>query len=153
MKRPVELYILYVLYLLLLCNALVAGVILIATPDGGALGMTTDVLQQTPFKNFVLPGLILLLFNGIFPLFTLVGLVGKPVWRWPNIINLYTDKHWAWGYSLYCGVIVIVWILVQITMIQFSLLQPIIAGVGLLILILTLLPRVMRFYTLKHESK
>ncbi|UPT66266.1 MAG: hypothetical protein M0D57_17585 [Sphingobacteriales bacterium JAD_PAG50586_3] len=153
MKRPFELYILYLLYVLLLGNAIWAGLAMMAMPDGSALEMTKDVLARTPFKSFFLPGLVLFLFNGIFTLFTLIGLIAKPKWGWANSINLYKDKHWAWAYSLYAGVIVIAWILVQITMIQFSLLQPVIAGVGLLILILTLLPRVMRYYTLSYESK
>lgn len=153
MKRPFELYVLYALYLLLAGNAMAAGFAMMDSPDGSALGMAPEVLARTPFTNFVWPGFILFVFNGVFPLFTLYGLVAKPKWRWPNILNLYHDKHWAWAYSLYAGVIVIVWILVQLTMIQFSLLQPIIAGVGLLIVILTLLPRVMRYYTLTYESK
>lgn len=148
MKRPFELYILYLLYVILLGNAIAAGYAMMAEPDGAALGMTKEVLAHTPFNSFFLPGLILFLFNGIFPLFTLIGLIAKPHHKWLGFLNIYKDKHWAWAYSLYTGVIVITWILIQITMIQFSLLQPIIAGFGLLILTLTLLPRIMRYYTL-----
>jgi hypothetical protein len=148
MKRPFELYILYSLLFVLSVNALFAGFLMVAGIEVAGMSMTLEQLAHTPFKSFVVPGIILFLFNGVFPFFTLIGLAAKPKWGWPNIINLYKDKHWAWAYSLYTGVIVITWILVQITMIEYSILQPVIAGIGLLILVLTLLPRVMRYYTL-----
>jgi hypothetical protein len=148
MKRPLALYILCVLLLILSANALFAGFLMITGIQAAGIGMSVSELRNTPFNSYLIPGLLLFSFNGVFPLFTLIGLVAKPKWGWPNIINLYKDKHWAWAYSIYVGVITITWILVQITIIQFSILQPIVAGIGLLILVLTLLPRIMRHYTL-----
>lgn len=153
MKRPFALYLQMVLLLVLSANALFAGFLMVTGIAVKGISMSVDQLAQSPFKSFLLPGLLLFFFNGVFPLFTLIGVAFKPHWRWPNVLNLYVGKHWAWAYSIYVGVITITWILVQITMIEFSVLQPIIAGIGLLILVLTLLPRVMRYYTLNYESK
>lgn len=153
MKRPSVLYIQALLLLVLSINALFAGFLMITGIQAAGIGMSVDELKNTPFNSFLIPGLILFFFNGVFPLFTLIGVLFKPNWQWPNSINLYKDKHWAWACTVYVGVITITWILVQITMIQFSILQPIVAGIALLILVLALTPSMMRYFTLHNYER
>lgn len=148
MKPPFALYILCALLLVLSANALLAGFLMITGIEVKGLSMPVSELANSPFHSFLIPGLLLFFFNGVFPLFTLIGVVFRPNWRWPSSINLYPYKHWAWAYSLYTGVIAITWILVQITMIRASILQSIIGGMGLLIMVLALTPRMMRYFTI-----
>lgn len=149
MKRPLALYLQAILLLILSVNALFAGFLMITGIEMNGMSMPLSELENTPFKNFLIPGLLLLCFNGLLPLLTLIGVVFKPNWQWPNGINLYKDKHWAWAYSIYVGIVTITWILVQITMIRTSFLQPLIAGIALIILVLALTPRMMRYFTTK----
>lgn len=46
-------------------TATYGGLCLMWFPDGSALGLPRDLLEQTPFRDYFLPGLILLLSNGI----------------------------------------------------------------------------------------
>lgn len=152
MKKPLAFYPLCLIHFLLGVNAFYGGGALILDPSGKMIGMPPGSLDGSPFDNFLLPGLTLFIFNGLFPLFILVGLIRKPGWPWANALNLYSDRHWAWAYSLYSGIIVIIWITVQLLYVQPFILQPIFIAVGLTILILTLTPGVMRYYTHKGSN-
>lgn len=45
-------------------GAIPAGLSMITTPDGSGLGMHPELLEGTPFKSLVIPGLFLLIVNG-----------------------------------------------------------------------------------------
>lgn len=145
-KRPAEIYALFVLHLVLALNALAAGWAMMTGPDGSALRFPENLLSRSPFPNYWLPGLLLFLFNGLFPAFTLYGLVRKPRWHWAGILNIYAKQHWSWTYSIFAGIILIIWIAVQLFFIPYFWLQPACIGLGVLILVFTLMPRVMRYY-------
>lgn len=149
MTRPLALYPLVLILVLLGISAAFGGCVLMFSP--ATFGIPPDWLAETPFRGFFLPGLILLLFNGVFPLLAALGLLLRPQWRWANALNIYRDRHWGWTYALFSGIIVIVWITVQITMVEYSILQPAYIAVGLLILILTLWPSVMRHFQLSEK--
>jgi hypothetical protein len=147
MLRPVEAYLLCLLEVLLSCNALAGGALLILEPGGSFLRMDRLWLMDTPFHNYLIPGIILLVFNGIFPLLALIGLLFKPNWKWANIFNIYKNRYWGWTYSLYSGIILITWITVELFVTQYFWLQPVLILLGLLIIVFTLLPRVIKFYS------
>lgn len=86
--------------------------------------------------------------NGLLPLFVFAGLLLKPGWQWASALNIYHNRHWAWTYSLYSGIIVIAWITVQLVMTQYFWLQPVMIFTGLLIIICTMTPAVMKAYEL-----
>lgn len=67
------------LIILLLFNAvsgIVGGVGLAVYPDGRVLGLPTAWLADTPFPNYLIPGVTLLIVNGLLPI-----LVVKQVWQ------------------------------------------------------------------------
>ena len=146
-KRPFPLYLLCLLHLLLSVSALAAGYSFITDPDGSGLGINLSYLNRTPFNSFFLPGLILFVFNGLFPLFIFIGLLFQPQWKLAGMLNIYAEKHWSWTYSLYSGIVLITWIAVQITMVEYFILQPVCIGIGLIILILTLLPSIQKYFS------
>ena len=148
-KKTFPLYLLCLLHLLLSVSALAAGYSFITDPDGSGLGINLSYLNRTPFNSFFLPGLILLIFNGLFPLFIFIGLFFQPKWKFAGILNIYPEKHWSWTYSLYSGIILISWIAIQITMVEYFILQPACIGIGLMILIITLLPSIQKYFSLK----
>ena len=46
-------------------GAVPAGISMIFDPSGGSLGMSLDMLTNTPFSDFLIPGIFLLAINGI----------------------------------------------------------------------------------------
>ena len=143
--RPFSFYPLCLMHFILSISALAAGFSFMVEPDGTGIEIDLSYLGRTPFSNFFLPGLILFLFNGIFPLVILIGLIFRPFWKAINFLNIYKDKHWAWTYSLYSGIILILWITIQSTMTDYFFLQPVCLGLGTGILILTLLPGMQKY--------
>ncbi|MCB2199497.1 hypothetical protein KQI63_08835 [bacterium] len=103
------------------------GVYLVADPSGAAIGFPEGMLDGAVFKDYLIPGLILLLVLGVFP--TVVTLA---VWR---------RQAWAWFGSGATGIALVIWILVEILIVGYMPdppLQAIYGPVGALILLLTL---------------
>jgi hypothetical protein len=57
--------ILAVLQALVAVGALPAGLAMMIEPDGDKIGMPVEILSNTPFNSFFLPGLILFSVNGM----------------------------------------------------------------------------------------
>lgn len=148
-RRPPEVYFLVLLLLLTGLNAVVAGAGLFLFPDGQWIGLPLSWLEGSPFPSFRIPGLLLFLFNGVLVLTTCAGLLFQPAWKWTQRLAVYKDKFWAWSFSLYSGLGLCIWIIVQQLMTNYFILQPIVAAVGVGTVILTLLPRVSNYYQIK----
>lgn len=148
-KNPFTFYVLCFLLFFLGINAIMGGLLLMLAPDGSLMGMTLDWLQNAPFKNYFIPGLLLFSVLGLFTLFTLVGLVFNVKLRYLNFLNIYSDRFWAWTYSLYIGLIAIIWITVQLIMTQYFWIQPVIIFNGVLIIICVMDPKIMKKYELE----
>jgi hypothetical protein len=149
MKRPFEIYLLCFFILFLSLGAIYGGGSLIAAPDGSLLKIEKSWLDNLPFPNYRFPGLVLFLFLGVFPLVGLFGLFIRKNNRVLNSINIYIDKYWGWTYTLYSGIICVIWIVVQQLLTGYFVLQPIVAGNGILIIILCLIPRVQKYFTVR----
>ncbi len=148
--RPFEVYILVILLIFQSSSGLFGGLGLILSPSGEFLQLPLSLLQNTPFHNYLIPGIILALFLGLFPLMLPLPLLLKPLWRWANKLNIYKDMYWAWTFSLYTGIMVVIWITVQVYLTGGSyILQFVYSLVGVAIIISSLLPRVIQHYLLK----
>ncbi|MCG8346343.1 MAG: hypothetical protein MI924_01000 [Chloroflexales bacterium] len=82
----------------------------------------------SPFDSYLIPGLILLVVLGIFPLFVLYG--------------LWTRQYWGWISALLVRTALIVWIAVEVLIIGYypqPPLQLIYGSLGVVSVILTLL--------------
>ncbi len=145
---PVIVWILIFLLLFLGLNALVAGGTFIIAPDGHLIQMPMSNLENSPFTNFRIPGILLCVFIGIYPIMVAYSLWKRPSWKWPNVLNPFKRIHWCWAGSLAAGMALIVWIVVQIQWIQFGLLHLICLIWGGLIVAITLLPTVRQHYSL-----
>ena len=132
-------------------SGLLGGSLLIYDPTGAFMNLPLSFLEGTPFSDFLIPGIILFVLLGIFPSFVVIGLITKPDWKWSNEFNFYIDQHWAWTYSLFISIMLIIWIDVQIMLIGYGApIQIIYAFLGVVLLIITLLPSVKSYYSLSN---
>ena len=145
--RPFLLWLLIILLVFIGVGAVISGTLLFITTDGHLLEWTTEQLTGTPFSNYLIPGLILFILLGLFPLFVGYGLLKRPNWNWPETINPIRKQHWAWTASWAAGVIMLIWIVFETALLGIiSFLQPVIAVYGIIIIILTLIPGVKRYF-------
>ncbi|MDZ5781930.1 hypothetical protein [Marinococcus luteus] len=141
-------YMLIFFHLLLGSGALAGGGLLIISPDGSMFSMPLEILRNTPFNSFLIPGIILLTCLGILPLVTAVFLASEKPFKILGKLSLYKEAHGAWNSSLYIGFILIVWITVQMYLIkEVVFLHIFYILLGLLIQLITLLPSVKNHYS------
>lgn len=146
LKKSIFYYLLCALHLFLGINASYGGILLMLKPDGSLLGMNKDWLNDSPFNNYFIPGILLFTFLGVCSILIFIGLIKKVKWRWTNSLNIYKDRYWAWTFSIYSSIISISWITIQLIMTQYFWIQPLIIFIGIGILICTLTPPVMKYY-------
>jgi hypothetical protein len=101
------------------------------------IGMPISMLEGSPFKDYLIPGLILLIVVGLFALFVLAGLLR----RWTP----------AWWLSLASGGGLIVWIIVEAALLGYLPgagigLQVAFGLIGVAIVVLDLLRPTRRYY-------
>ena len=92
---------------LLLLNGLGAiygGYHFITEPSGASLGMRTSFLKTGPFTDYLIPGILLLFFNGLCSFVTLWFLLKKTAFSWIFLVAQ--------------GIILLVWIATQIFILQ-----------------------------------
>ena len=140
-SRPTAVHVLIVLLLLLGISALGGGAGLIIDPSGDALGMPVSLLAGSPFHDYLVPGVILFGLLGVCPAVVVFMLWFRPNWaRMPR-----AGLHGAWYAAMVLGIALIVWILVQMTILRFFL-QPILLALGVGIIGVGMLPAVRRHY-------
>jgi hypothetical protein len=116
-------------------SGLAGGVGLIGDPTGAALSIPQEWLMDSPFRDYRVPGLILLTGLGVLPL-----VVAGAVW---------SAARWALAASLLIGLMLVVWIGVQISIVGYQAsppLQAVYGSLGLVIAALTRMPSVRKYF-------
>ena len=112
--------------ILLLFNgfgALYGGWNLISNPNGSSLGMSVSILASSPFYDYLIPGIVLFVSNGLVSIGAFIGIMFKP-------------RKLAWLVWAQ-GVILLIWLFVQILLIEtLHPLQFILGAVGAALIIL-----------------
>ncbi|MCL6570080.1 MAG: hypothetical protein K6T88_00155 [Bacillus sp. (in: Bacteria)] len=109
--------------LLIGASAIVCGIMFIIKPDGSLLGLSVDQLKNSPFNDFLIPGVILLVFNGF--LSTISSFL------------LLINYRFAGLSVMFLGGVMILWISAQIYWMGWgSWLQPSFIAVGLIELLI-----------------
>ena len=135
-------------------SAFGGGATLIISPSGKLLGgLPLSLLENSPFDNFLIPGIILFLVLGVFPLFIVFALIKKPVSIFAERFNLFSDMHWAWTFSIYIAFALIIWIQVEIIYIQgVGWLQTFYMLFSIPMIIFALIPQTRNIYK-KNENR
>lgn len=150
-KLPIVVYILWLLVAFQAISGIAGGLMMLLDPSGKTLRMPIIFLMGSPFQDYFFPGLALLVLLGIFPLLGFIGLVSDR-WRWPNVLNVYRDRRWGWTFSLYTGLMLILWMDLQVNFIGYwHYIQTFHALNGVAILIFALMPPVMEHYRIEGK--
>jgi len=155
--RPSSVVALIVLEAILAFFGFASGSQFILDPSGGTHGMDTSVLEGTPVGDFLLVGVFFVTCYGILQIVTIYGLLRLPRWRWTDPVNKWTCQNWAWGATAATGVILVVWIIVEIYYIGSPdgfprFLQVTFALLGVVMLALAFLPRTRKYAKLVVSS-
>ncbi|MNJ67066.1 hypothetical protein D3C77_632050 [compost metagenome] len=109
--------------------------------------MPLSLIEDTVFNNYLIPGIMLFSVLGVIPLIIATGLIRRWDWRLAEKLNVFSEKYWAWTFSLYSGFALIIWITIQAYIIHtFSAVHLIYIILGLMIQIATLLPGAQKKY-------
>jgi hypothetical protein len=103
-RRPRTLWALMVLTAVQIIGATAGGVGLVQDPINN-IGMSLSLLDGTPFKDYLIPGLILLIVVGLFPIVPLVGLVMR--------------RRWGWWLELAAGCGLTIWIITEVALLGY----------------------------------
>jgi len=104
-------------------GAIPAGIGYLLDTSGQRMGVTTDLLANSPLDSFLLPGLFLVFVNGI------ANALGA--------FLSFTRNKFAGHVGLILGITLIIWIIIQVFWISFSsFLQPLFLIVGIAYILL-----------------
>lgn len=104
-------------------GALPAGYLFFSSPDGSKMGMTTAALSGSPFNDFLIPGIVLFVVNG------LMNLLGSG-------LSFFRSKY-AGILGICLGLCLIIWVIVQVYSIGLNhFLQPTYFVIGIIELLL-----------------
>jgi hypothetical protein len=117
-KSKVLSYSIGTLLLLVGIGAVVVGVGLVIEPSGDRIGLPLELLRNSPFEDFLIPGFILFVINGF------GSLIGA--------LFAFLNNRFAGFTTMILGIAMIIWITAQVIWIGWeSVLQPIFLGIGL----------------------
>lgn len=83
-------------------RALAGGVALILDPSGGVVGLSGSTLAETPFADFLVPGVVLAVAFGLAPAVSCYA--------------LHTRRWWGWIAAVGVAVALVVWVLVEVAL-------------------------------------
>lgn len=153
-SRPWSFWPLTLSLALLATGALWGGVGLVAAPDGHLLQFPPGTLAGSPFRSFLIPGLLLLGVFGLGPLAALLGLWRRPGPQRGLPLPGLRRHHWAWSLALGIGVGQLIWIGTQLLLLptRFPALQAGCAALGFIIAALTLTPGMRAAFRLERPA-
>jgi hypothetical protein len=146
MKRPLMLWPLILVLILLALGGFSGGIPMLADPAKGGYLNFGEMLPELPVSNFILPGLFLLVVMGLLPLFLSYALIARPIWGWLDRLFQWSGHHWAWSGCLVLVGIIAIWLTYEGCLIGWFPITYITAILGLLIFLFSMAPSVRKFY-------
>lgn len=109
-------------------NAIIAGTLFIIDPTGNKMGMSTSYLSNSPFSNFLIPGITLFVVNGLLNIVVAILSIKKHRY-YPSLIFLQ-------------GILLSGWIIIQVIMVKdFNVLHITMLSIGILLIVFGLILR------------
>ena len=135
-------------------SAIGGGGALIISPSGNLLGgLPLSILKNSPFADFLIPGIILFVVLGLVPALLIFALRKKTASSLAEHFNLFKDMHWAWSFSIYVAFALIIWIQVETMYIQgVGWLQTFYMLLSIPLIFVALLPQVRDFYKKRNTN-
>ena len=131
-RRPAAVWVLFADLVILGIGGLYGGILFLIDPSGARMGVPLSLLDGLPLRDFLLPGVFLLLMMGLAPLALSVA-----VWRrWSR----------AWQATVVLGIVLMIWLVGEFALWGYQ--APIQIVTGMLCVILLgacLLPSVRRW--------
>jgi hypothetical protein len=128
-------------------GALFGGIVFIISPTGEIIGIPLSIIDNSPFHNFLIPGIILFTVLGVVPICVMLALIKKPVCRFAEFLNFYKDMYWAWTYSIYIAFALVIWIQIEMTFMHaVHWLHTLYMFLAIAIIFVALLPQVRNLY-------
>ena len=115
---------LFILLSFISVTAILSGLMMIGYPDGSALNLSPGLLEGTPFKNYMVPGILLVILVGIINLLAV-------------FYNMKRDpKRYTW--ALAGGIMICVWIITQMILIRsFQWLHIVYLAMGVVVILIS----------------
>lgn len=113
--------ILFIMNSIVAVSAIISGILMVLVPDGSLLALSTGLLYETPFHDFLLPGVLLCSVVGgvnltavIFSLlnhpsrynWAIAGGIVSGGWMLVEFIMI-SDIHWLQMVYMFCSVMII----------------------------------------------
>ena len=146
-KRPIMLWPLVILLILLSMGGLSSGISMLVDPASGGYLQFADLLALLPVSNFILPGLFLLSVMEFFPLLLVYSLIKRPAWSRIDKLFGWSKHYWAWAGILLLVAIMGFWLVYEGWLIGWFPITKFTAILGLLIFLFAMLPGVRGFYS------
>ncbi|MEO6357310.1 MAG: hypothetical protein ABIO56_11805 [Ferruginibacter sp.] len=129
-------------------SAIGGGGALIISPSGKLLGgLLLSILKNSPFDNFLIPGVILFVVLGLIPILLIFALHKRTSSSLAEHFNFFKDMHWAWSFSIYVAFALIIWIQVETIYVQgVGWLQTFYMLYAIPLILVALLPQVRKMY-------
>jgi len=137
--RPLSLWVLVAVLGQLSARAVVGGLALVLSPSGSLVGLSAAPLAATPFADFLVPGVALVVVFG-------AGTAGV-------CYGLAVTRAWGWWGAVGLGVALLVWVAVEVA-VGFA--RPTVvlnAATALAVLALAISPGVRRVSLADHGSR
>lgn len=130
-------------------GAIYGGAALIIKPDGSFFEMSVAILNNSPFKSFLIPGIILLFTFGLIPIYIMYAIVKRPDNKFLQKMNLLYDYHFSWTFTIYTGFALIIWINVQTLFFNsVEIIHTFYSSLGILVICIALLPKTRHLFKL-----
>ncbi|MGZ4132467.1 MAG: hypothetical protein ACXVWF_05435 [Actinomycetota bacterium] len=141
--RPLGLLVLVVVLLVIAIGGLATGPQLIADPTGARIGADQISLARTPIDDWAPVGWFLIVVMGVIPLVIAWGLTTRHAWRLAERIDPVHTEHWSWLAVQVMGAGLLVWLGLQLALIdQKGGPQSLFGVLGAVLLVLPWLPSV-----------
>ena len=134
-------------------SAIGGGIVLVISPSGELIGIPVTEFKNLPFDSYLIPGIILLTVLGIIPALLIVALIKKTTSKIAERLNVFSDMHWSWTYSIYIAFTLIGWIHIQLIFLQGAVhwLHTFYLFYAILIIVVALLPPMRLLYKKEQE--